>query len=107
MNRSNWKGFERKIAAFFGTRRTPLSGMNSGHNTSSDSLHDTLYIECKKRKSMAVVKLYDDTLKKARKEEKVPVVVVTETGRRGQPLIVCAMDDLQAIAHQRWKVRHD
>jgi hypothetical protein len=44
---SNWKGYERKVAKYFGTNRTPLSGINSRHDTHSDTLHPSLYIEVK------------------------------------------------------------
>ena len=40
------KAYERRVAKFFGTKRTPLSGSNSGH-THSDTLHPRLYIEVK------------------------------------------------------------
>lgn len=112
MNKSNWKGFERKVAKFFGTERTPLSGGNSKH-TRSDTLHDTLFVECKKRKSMSVVKLYDSVRRLAKKEGKYPVVAITETGRRGY-LLVIAPEDLQLVANQRnlalqhgWEDRYD
>lgn len=42
-----WKVCERRAAKFFGTNRTPLSGINSRHDTSSDTLHPRLYIEVK------------------------------------------------------------
>lgn len=42
-----WKVYERRTARFFGVERTPLSGINSRHDTTSDTLHPTLYIECK------------------------------------------------------------
>ena len=100
MNKSNWKGRERQVANFFGARgRTPLSGGNSMH-TRSDTLHDTLYIEQKQRKSHAVIKLWDDTKAKAKQEDKIPVVTLTEKGRPGF-WVLCHSSDLTAIAHQR------
>ena len=81
INKSNFKGTERQIAKLFGTVRTPLSGGSSRH-TRSDTLSDTLYIECKKRKHMAIHVLYADTKKKALAEGKIPVVVTKETGLR-------------------------
>ena len=42
-----WKTYELKVARFFGTERTPLSGINSRHDTSSDTLHASLYLEAK------------------------------------------------------------
>jgi hypothetical protein len=98
MNRSNWKGFERKVAKDFGTERTPLSGRNSKH-TASDTLHEWLFIECKKRKKMAVVKLFDCIKPLAKDEGKFPVLAITETGRRGY-LLVIDPKDLMVVANQ-------
>ncbi|MGD9697581.1 hypothetical protein [Acinetobacter sp.] len=42
-----WKAHERTVASRAGTKRTPLSGINSGHETHSDSLSDDFYIEAK------------------------------------------------------------
>jgi len=52
MNSDAWKDFERKCAKEFGGRRTPLSGLNSGHGTSSDviGIPDWMYVECKRNK---------------------------------------------------------
>jgi hypothetical protein len=48
-----WKSTEYQIAALLGGKRTPLSGSNSGHHTSSDvlGLPDRFYIEIKRRKA--------------------------------------------------------
>jgi hypothetical protein len=91
MHRGTWKARERQIAADFGARRTPLSGGNSGH-TRSDSLHETLYIEAKGRKSHAAIKLYDDTKELARREGKTPVVALWQPGRHGYLLVVDPRD---------------
>ena len=42
-----WKKHERKVARRAGTERTPLSGLNSRHDTNSDSLSEEFYIEAK------------------------------------------------------------
>ena len=47
MANKRWKAYERRVAKFFGTKRTPLSGINSGHSTHSDTLHPRLYLEVK------------------------------------------------------------
>ncbi len=47
MRRNDGKIYERRVAKFFGTNRTPLSGINSRHDTHSDTLHPSLYIEVK------------------------------------------------------------
>ena len=53
-----WKSRERKVAKYFNTHRTPLSGGSSRH-TRSDSLHDSLFVECKLRKKHSVISLWD------------------------------------------------
>lgn len=94
---SCWKGFEMKVAKFFGTRRVPLSGSNSGHNTNSDSLHEELYIECKVRNKIAIWSLFVDTENKAKVEKKVPVVALKQKGEKGY-LLVIRPEDLQKVA---------
>jgi len=92
---NTWKQRERQVAADFGTKRTPLSGGNSGH-TRSDTLHPTLFIEHKHRKAHAVVKLYDETAEMAASEGKVPVVTLSQHGRAGY-LIVVAPEHLDTL----------
>lgn len=72
-----WQGFERKIASFFNTMRTPFSGSNSGL-TSSDSLHDRLYVECKFHKNQAIITLMKETEVKAKEEFKVPIIAISD-----------------------------
>ena len=96
-SKSAWKQLERKIAGMFGTKRVPLSGSNSGHNTNSDSLHPKLYIECKLRQKIAIWQLFIDTEKKAHAEDKIPIVAVKQKGERGE-LLVIRPEDLQKIA---------
>jgi len=79
MKRGSWKRVEGKVAARFGTERTPLSGGNS-KITRSDTLSKDKYIEVKCRKTWAVFTLFRDTAKKAKKEKKMPMLVLHETG---------------------------
>lgn len=95
-SKSAWKSFERVVATYFGTRRVPLSGSNSGHGTNSDSLHPKLYIECKLRNKIALWQLFVDTEKKAKVEGKVPVVVIKQKGEKGY-LLVMRPEDLEKI----------
>ena len=94
-----WKSRERKIAVFFGCKRTPLSGGNSGH-TRSDTLHPSLFVEQKHRKEHAVINLWRKTKELADKENKIPVVTLTEKGKHGF-YIMCHSSDLVAVANQR------
>ena len=101
-----WKSFERKVAGFFGTKRVPLSGSNSGHNTNSDSMHDELYIECKVREKFAIWSLFDDTEKKAKNENKIPIVALKQKGEKGF-LLVIRPESLEKITEIHQKVVQD
>lgn len=92
-----WKSFERTVATYFGTKRVPLSGSNSGHGTNSDSLHPKLYIECKVRGKISLWQLFTDTEQKAKVEKKTPVVAIKQKGERGY-LLVMRPEDLEKIA---------
>lgn len=81
-SRGTWKAFERAVAKMFGTERTPLSGSNSKH-TGSDTLHEKLFVECKYRANHAVISLYKETAKKAKMENKIPIVALKEKGDSG------------------------
>lgn len=100
MSKSTWKSFERTVATYFGTRRVPLSGSNSGHGTNSDSLHPKLYIECKVRGKIALWQLFVDTENKAKIEGKIPVVAIKQKGEKGY-LLVMRPEDLEKISEIR------
>lgn len=82
MPTQTWKARERALARMFGTQRTPLSGGNSRH-TRSDSLHPTIFIETKLRRRHAVLSLYDSVAELAKRENKLPLVVLSEHRRKG------------------------
>jgi len=103
MPTNTWKSRERQVAAFFSAKRTPLSGINSGH-TSADVIHKRLFIEQKHRKRHSILTLFRAVKKLARKENKIPVVTLTEHGRQGFWILVHS-SDLTAVANQRVKVR--
>ena len=93
------------MGRYFGSDRTPLSGGNGGV-TRSDTLHDTLFIEHKHHKKHSVISLYDETKEMALKEEKIPVVTLSEKGRPGFYIVVHS-DDLTAVANQRLKTKKE
>jgi len=74
-----WKRAERKGAAAIGSTRTPLSGGTSRH-TRSDTLHPTIYLEMKYRKTFAVVSQIRKEEVKAKKEGKVAVLGFQQKG---------------------------
>jgi len=57
-------------------------------HTASDTLHKKLYIECKYQKKWAFWKIGVDTIKKAQLENKIPVLVVKEKGKKGTMWII-------------------
>lgn len=93
-----WKRVEQRIASLFGTRRTPLSGGNSGH-TRSDTLHKDIFIEAKYRQKHTAVTLWRQTAELAKKEGKTPVVALAEKNKPGFWILVHA-DDIQKVAEQ-------
>lgn len=92
-NISNWKQLERDAAKVFGGKRAPI------HNnvTKADVLHDSLYIECKKRKRFWVWGLFEDTKSKAAKENKIPIVVIKQKNKKGF-LILIRPEDIEEIS---------
>ena len=99
MPTKTWKNRERQIARFFGSERNPLSGGNGKH-TRSDSLHEELFIESKHRKSHSLVTLYEEVKKQARAENKIPVICLSQHGKKGFWVMV-KEEDLTAVANQR------
>ena len=83
----SWKKLEQKVARMRETERTPLSGGNS-RQTRSDTLDDTFYIECKLRKEPAIWNLYGQVEELAKKENKIPVLVIKKKGKHGELFIV-------------------
>ena len=104
-SKNSWKQHERNVAEFFGTKRVPLSGSNSGHGTNSDSLHPKLYIECKLRNKISLWQLFAETKKKAKVENKIPVVAIKQKGEKGY-LLVVRPEDLEKVAEIRKESSH-
>lgn len=98
MHRNTWKGGERRIAKIFGTRRTPLSGGNSGH-TRSDTLSSELFIEVKHRKKYPLEKLWNKICKESKEEDKIPLAVFLKKNHP-EPLVLCKLKDIKFIAEK-------
>lgn len=98
MDRSTWKKGEGRIAKIFGTNRTPLSGRSSRH-TRSDTLHKNLFIEIKHRKKLVAEKLWFETKDNAKKENKIPLVVLLKKNYP-DPIIICKLKDLKRISKE-------
>lgn len=91
-----WKSLERKVAKLLGGTRTPLSGGSSKH-TRGDVIHPDFYVECKLRKRMAVWSLFRETEILAKREGKMPVVVLKEKGKKGELVVLRLTDFVELI----------
>ena len=101
-HRNTWKAFERKIAKDIGSERTPLSGGNSKH-TRSDTLHPRLYIECKlSQKFTRDILDFEDDIKKAEIEKKIPIRVMRRKGKHGDFAMLQWDDLLFLMKIQGW-----
>jgi hypothetical protein len=90
-SKNTWKQFERRVASFFGGRRVPLSGGNSGHTRADVMGADGLFVEAKLRAKSALWSLLDKTKPLAKKEGKVAVLAI---GRKHSPgFIICVHSD--------------
>lgn len=97
-HRNTWKQGERCVADFFGSKRTPLSGGNSGH-TRSDSLSKYFFVETKYRESNATFKLFEKTKALAKKEKKIPVVCLIQKRKHGFLIVA----DASSFAELAWR----
>ena len=97
-HRSTWKKQEMAVARMFGSTRTPLSGRNSRHGTSSDSLHPELYIELKTKSKIPFWTTWLETVDAAGQEGKAPLLVIHKKGSHRR----VAMVDVVWLA-ELWK----
>jgi hypothetical protein len=89
----------------FGAQRQVLSGScGRGERTRSDSTHERLFIETKTRATSSVRSLWEKTRKLARRERKVPVVMLYDKRKPGG-LVVVHENDLAAVAAELAKDR--
>ena len=101
-HRSTWKHLERQVAKFFGSVRNALSGRNS-KVSASDSIHPTLFIECKLREKMPVWDLWEQSQEFGNKEGKTAVVALKKKGKKGF-LLVIHCEDLAKVCEEAFKI---
>lgn len=95
--KDTWKSLERRICAKFSGRRTPLSGSNSHHGTSSDCIElssefQKFYIEIKLRAKFMHHGIFRDVKQKAKDEDKLPLLITHEKNEKNN-LVVLRLDD--------------
>ena len=90
---SNWKNFERRVAAKVGGRRIPITG-----RAGVDIDHPTLDIECKYRKSLPAW-LFKDAWRQANEGTGIPLIAVGEFDK-SQIYCILSLDDFISIFNQ-------
>lgn len=58
--------------------------MGREDQTKSDSIHPTIFLECKLRPSHGPITVWRDAAEKAKQEKKTPLVCLMEKNRRGR-----------------------
>ena len=111
-----WKAFERTVARFFGTERTPGSGSagtfsksNNPVCTTSDTLHERLYVEAKRDKNFLgrqLLRLLDKVTSEAGKEKKIPVIALKEHGRHNFYILVRS-DHIVSVAREAFNAKKE
>ena len=98
MSDKAWKQAERRAAAIFDTKRQRCSGSGGREDeTRSDSKHPKLFLETKLHAYHAARTLFDATKELAKKEGKLPVLMLATKNRPG--FLVCVhSDDLVEFA---------
>lgn len=79
-----WKRMERRVAEKMKGQRVVCSGVRG----EGDVLHDTFFIECKERKSFTIWEWFTKAKAEAKKEGKVPLLVLKEKGKHGELAVV-------------------
>jgi len=105
-NNSTWKGMERKVAKLFGGLRNPLSG-GSGRHTRGDVIHPYFYIECKLRQKLSIWAWFKDTADKAKKEQKIPILVIKEKGKKSELVVLDIKDFVESIKKVKGKKENE
>lgn len=92
-SRGWWKQRERDSAALFGAKRQPGSGSGGREDeTCSDSRHPRLFIETKVKAKHTTRTLWEKTNILAKKEKKVPLLMLFDKGKHGGLMVFHAGD---------------
>lgn len=95
--KSTWKALERRICRALNGERTPLSGSNSQHGTSSDCINTDYphyYFEIRLRQNFAHHTMFTtDVELPAKKEGKIPVLITHKKSSKSGALVILRMED--------------
>ena len=87
-----WKAFERKVAKILGGKRIPSSGAAPGFK--GDVEHPLFFIECKHGLQIpkTIVSWYLKAKEQAKKESKIPIVVMKPRGKHDEYVFISLTD---------------
>ena len=87
-----WKAFERKVAKILGGKRIPSSGAAPGFK--GDVEHPLFFIECKHGLQIpkTIVSWYLKAKEQAKKESKIPIVVMKPKGKHEEYVVISLTD---------------
>lgn len=95
--KGSWKALERRICRALNGERTPLSGSNSQHGTSSDCIntdYPQYYFEIKLRQNFLHHSIFQTSAEKpAKKEGKIPVLITHKKNSKTGALVVLRIED--------------
>lgn len=96
--KDTWKALERRICEKFGGRRTPLSGSNSQHGTSSDCIElsptfQKFYFEIRLRQNFLHHNIFRNIEKQSK--DKIPLLFTCE--KNNDSLVVMKLENFMEL----------
>lgn len=117
-----WKAVERRVAKFFGGVRNTLSGEQGGGDVAivtrwddegrpiEQTPHPTYFVDskhCKERLNPSVWTLMKETREKARREKKIPILVLHRLHQKQYILCIDLRDIEKVVQTQEGETTHE
>jgi len=96
-HRRTWQKQETRVAKILLGKRIPSSGSAQFEGEEGDVLHPHIEIECKLRAGLPVGAWYKETMKRAARSHKFPLLVVRKKGMHEGDLAVINLLDFAAL----------
>ena len=111
-SKNTWKDLERRICKKLGGKRNPLSGLNSGHGTSSDCIDmssefENFYFEIRLRENWLHHTMFKkDVEAPAKKENKIPILVTHKKNAKSGALVILRLEDFLELVKNQIKTKN-
>lgn len=92
----DWKSFERYVAKIIGGKRIPVGVRIQGRSDPGDVLLPPFFVECKHQGRWQIKKWMRDTITKAKKQTRIPLLVVSSQ-EDIPPLVIFRLRDWKLI----------